>query len=308
MSQLRGKSSHKIEDISNAINKTIKKYNELKFDKDLSVIDSIENESKEFDKKDDAKHKKVSDKEMDNHDKIDTIKNWDPRYDFEDNNKSINFAKGEKEKEKEIMNKKEHNTLTTNYNSDYYIDSGRTKNIFLKNSAEDTSHNQGLKAYNYKYFLNENYEKNNNNSNDINRLNIYNDKSLELNESTQILIKQNSMNNTNLFSNNEINKNINMNNNENKITRNNDCNFINGDSKSHLGNNVVNKNSFFQFSGSSNNSNNSYNNILANSTFKVNVDKIYSCLEDFQKNMEKDFAEIENIIDNLIEKDLKLLK
>lgn len=42
--------------------------------------------------------------------------------------------------------------------------------------------------------------------------------------------------------------------------------------------------------------------------FDLNVDKIYGCLEDFQKNIEKDFLEIEDQIENLIEKDLKMLK
>ncbi len=44
------------------------------------------------------------------------------------------------------------------------------------------------------------------------------------------------------------------------------------------------------------------------SNFDLNVDKIYGFLEDFQKNIEKDFSEIEDQIENLLEKDFKLLK
>jgi len=54
--------------------------------------------------------------------------------------------------------------------------------------------------------------------------------------------------------------------------------------------------------------NNQNNNLLVNSNFNSTVDKIYSSLEEFQKNIEKDFSEIEETIENLIEKDLKLLK
>jgi hypothetical protein len=66
-----------------------------------------------------------------------------------------------------------------------------------------------------------------------------------------------------------------------------------------------NKKNYFDYNSNKNNLNQRPH--LSNN-FNVNIDKIYGSLEEFQKNIEKDFLEIEEQIENIIEKDLKLLK
>jgi len=290
MSNLKVDPSRTIEDITQAINQTIKKYNDLELDKDLSVEISENTESKEFylNKKDDIKVKASFEKDSF------SLKNLV----FEENN-SINKEDSQyrfsldKNNFKEKFDSKINCINNLNYNNnieDEYKENYKNRIEFIIKANND---------YDYSLL---NDRKNNN------FLKKITNESLELNESTQNLINQNKLNlNLNKFknienTNNNINDNLFFNkmNNERHI-RNNSENVFENKNKSNNFNN--NKNKYAAVNNTSN-----YNNLLANSNFNSSVDRIYSSLEEFQKNIEKEFTELEGIIDNLIEKDLKLLK
>jgi hypothetical protein len=83
---------------------------------------------------------------------------------------------------------------------------------------------------------------------------------------------------------------------------------LNGLNRNHSDDDIKldnNKKNYFDYN--SNKTNINQRPILSNN-FDLNIDKIYICLEEFQKNIEKDFLDIEEQIENIIEKDIKLLK
>ncbi len=303
MLNLKQKSKQGIEDITEVIKRTQEKYNELELDRDLSVVVSTETYPYELNS---------NKKEATNNNNNDNIYKSSFEKDslslknlkFENN---VNISKeGEREGEEDYnishanfnqntIRKKKINSPAENIVNikDTYINlnNGRIDNIGMKNQ-------KGNKDSEWMSHRDKDVlpliDKRNNACSDINNFN--NNLSLELNESTQNLIKQNNLN----FNNNDYNLILNKMNNNEKHVRNNSESLHDNKVKLQKINNVRIPNSI--------NNNSLHNNILANSNFNSSVDRIYSSLEDFQKNIEKDFTEIEEMIDNLVEKDLKSLK